>query len=411
MLAYALLQRVLNLLWTFRKTDGRYIHLQQAFEGYKKTNIPLVQYSNGALYPFCAGDDIGIYWLMPKIALAFNCSIDTVMKLFSYGLPLIACLSGMLAFFLLFRLPIQRIVAAIGLIAVLLLSLRIGDVYVVYSSIIVALLPWIFYVCSQELEWYIYPFYGVGAGILIGFAHYFRCFAGLSSLIFIILFAALNKALSNRKKLSLIFALLIGMIIAHSYMIHQESVYERFARMHFEKGLLSSQTHYWHTIYVAFGLLKFGNTHDIKFEDKSAAVLVEKKRIENSDLISIPTEEILKNEVMRIFREQSFFVWFTIFAKLGILLLFFLLSANIGIISAWLYGKPWEVELCFASGILCSAIIPVISMPFLTYSLGFIAFCVIYGIMSINYALGSFDMKINFDHLPFFRLVRRPNRI
>ncbi|HEX2978582.1 MAG TPA: hypothetical protein VHO47_05665 [Candidatus Babeliales bacterium] len=379
-----------SLVWFYKPFDGRYVHLKYALEGLRKTSVPLVGFDGFALIPFSAADDPGIYWLIPKIALMLNCSLDVAIKLFMYGVPVLSSMSGLIACFYMFRSKWQKAVAIIGLSAILFLSLRIGDTYMIYSSITVALVPWALYLCTNETRIGTYFSYGLYAGLLIGFSQFFRAYSGLSSLLFILTLFIACKTISKYKKLSALTFLAFGMLIAHSFTRYQERSYHEFAKANFSGHTLKEYKHpLWHMIYIGFGFLKFGNIDNIRFEDKSAGDFLEKKRMGNPKLSGASDEEILKIEVLRIIREQNFFVIFTIFGKFGILLMLFLLAANFGAAVSLFFPKPFAVEMSFINGIFCSAIMPIITMPFLTYCLGFIAFSVLYGVISINFFLDS----------------------
>jgi hypothetical protein len=398
----ALISKMISLVWFYRETDGRYIHLVQAYEGLKRTGVPFVEYSDGKLFPYSAVDDIGIYEVIPRIALTFNCSLTTAIKIFMYGIPFVTYMSGVIAFWLIYKSTSQRLVMFFGLTALLFLTLYLGDVYIVYSSIVMLLIPWALYLDQKIAKLRSFQFYGFIAGTLIGLFDYFRGYAGLAPFLFPLFLFGGNKNIKNIHKKHLALAFIGGFFISNSIIYYSKYQYKQFAGQHFNGMSLDEYNHpIWHMIYIGLGFLKFGNIENIRFQDNCAGNLLEKKRALNPELNSISDEIILRNEVLRICREQNYFVIFTVFGKIGIMLLLLLFAANFGLLAAFFYRKSFHIDVSFAIGAAASALFPILTMPFLTYSLQFIAFGVIYGIISINYALDFVKNRA------FFRLRYR----
>ena len=77
----------------------------------------------------------------------------------------------------------------------------------------------------------------------------------------------------------------------------------------------------------------------------------------------------------------------TFFAKIGILLMYLVIFANVGLVAAFFYPKPWQIECAFWGALATSSLFSILVLPTIEYSLGFIAFATLYGIVSINYYL------------------------
>jgi hypothetical protein len=191
------------------------------------------------------------------------------------------------------------------------------------------------------------------------------------------------RSIDKKNKIIFLSAVLIGASLIWSMYRLEQKKYQEFT---VSQGLESIKPEHllWHAVYCGFGFLKFMNPDKIVFDDACAerkAAELKKKYPEKS------YEELLRNEVFRLVREERFFIIQTIFAKIGVLILFLLIAMNFGIIAAWVLRKPFYVDCSYAGGLVCSALFPLITMPFLTYSLGFIALAVLWGIESINYAI------------------------
>ncbi len=77
----------------------------------------------------------------------------------------------------------------------------------------------------------------------------------------------------------------------------------------------------------------------------------------------------------------------TLIAKFGVVLIYFLLAANFGLLAAIRYLKPWAVEVAFVAGLAFNALFGLLAIPRLSYLEGLIAFAMLYGVMSLDVAL------------------------
>ena len=98
-------------------------------------------------------------------------------------------------------------------------------------------------------------------------------------------------------------------------------------------------------------------------------------------------EQILKYEVLYILRYKRDFFIYTVFAKIGVMLFFLLKSANLGLIAAYFYPKNRSLDFAFVSALLFSSLFGILVMPLVHYVLGFIAFALFYGLVSVNEAI------------------------
>ncbi len=141
---------------------------------------------------------------------------------------------------------------------------------------------------------------------------------------------------------------------------------------------------FWHSIYIGFGYLN--NPRGIEYKDSAA---FDKVRSISPDTVVYSKEyvEILKGEIFRIIGTHKNFVLHTVFAKIGVMLFFFLYSANLGLIAAYYYPKKRALESAFLIAILFSTAPGILVMPFRSYILGYIALSLFYGLVSLNEAV------------------------
>ena len=75
------------------------------------------------------------------------------------------------------------------------------------------------------------------------------------------------------------------------------------------------------------------------------------------------------------------------------MLFFFLYSANLGLIAAYYYPKKWALESTFLVAILFSTAPGILVMPYRRYILGYMAFSLFYGLVSLNEAVEQGVLK------------------
>jgi hypothetical protein len=98
-------------------------------------------------------------------------------------------------------------------------------------------------------------------------------------------------------------------------------------------------------------------------------------------------EKILRQQVLFLVRRYPKLVFYTLAAKLGVISSLFLLSANVGLIAARLGRRPTGLEAAFWVGIVFNSFFGVWVLPVAAYLVGFISFAMLYGIVSLDFAL------------------------
>jgi len=367
---------------------SRLSHLLSSFAGYQKTGIPLIDFEHGQLFPSQNADDLGIYVIIPKIAHYFNLSIETAISVFFYSVLILPALISIIGFFKLYSSTAKRIVALIGVIALTLFARYVGDVYIAYFASAVIVVPWTLYFSQKRKFSAYYAISFLLFGIALSFFHYVRAYSGIASLLFIGTITLFNFSLKLRQKSFLLISLLVGLSIPTVYFSHAYNQHKRYAEKQFPQYPIGLKNHVlWHSAYIGFAFLNIKNPDPdyLKYGDKYA---VEKVRSIKPDVInnSQEYERILQNEVFRLIKEHPIFVLYTLFAKIGVLLLYLLIFCNVGLPAAFFYPKPWQQELAFWLALAFNSIFPLLVVPVSEYTLGFAAFATLYGISSINYA-------------------------
>jgi hypothetical protein len=149
----------------------------------------------------------------------------------------------------------------------------------------------------------------------------------------------------------------------------------------------------WHPIYLGFGFLK--NDYGLEFNDQVALDKI-KAVSPNTPHFSEDYEDQLKKETVSFIRSHPWFTIFTFLIKSAIVVFYFLVFANVGLFMAFKHRKPWPVDLAFFVALAANAAFGILVIPLPKYLLGFIAFSILYGMVSINEALepGKFSRSI-----------------
>jgi hypothetical protein len=391
---------------------SRYLVLQYIMNAYTTLhiNVPLVCFDGNNVIPFTGTqtswtgsfDDIGIFVLIPKLIKFFGISVDLGINIFFYGLFYGAFALGVAGLLVLYTTVLQRSVIFFASLLFFKVCMYASDVYIAYCAAIMGTIPLFLYFCEQKTRSLM--LFLVIAGLFLGTLQYVRSYSALPALGFICVYLFMHARFDYKKKLYLMVMLFSGVLASKFYFDMVVNEYKDYARVHFDTSIdLPTQHPIWHTIYAGFGFMQWLNVDAIEYDDGCIERMVTKESPSVSFLRMNEYEKIAKNKVLDLFKHQSTFVLMTLFAKLGILLFYLLVSANLGLVAAIFYPKAWQIELAFFVGFSLSTLFPLIAVPISMFSLSFLTFGILYGIISINYFLFHNEKKIlvvmkNFFH-------------
>jgi len=364
---------------------GRYESLQRIVAAADKVAVPFVGYDGNAFISCGISDDVGIYYFIPQLVSSFGVSLDQAINLFFYGLLFIGFFLGLLGFFLLYKSLLARSLSLVALTTLFLVSTRLIDVYVAYVVGVVAIMPLFLYFLKREKVDTLFLVGQFFFGCIIGFLHFVRAFSSGASLLFILVITLCARAWHWKEKLLLLGVLCAGLLVPKLYFDNLFHQHEQFAQKSISTYYSAPKRHvFWHSVYVGLGFLT--NDKGIRWDD---SVAIEKARAIDPEAIypSQRYEQVIKNEVITVFKKDPRFVVHTFFAKIGLLLYYLLLAANFGLVAAYLRPKPWFVELGFWTAVAFNALFGLLTVPCRPYVLGFIACCVVYAVVSINYVI------------------------
>jgi hypothetical protein len=364
---------------------ARYTFLQQTLKGLRETGVPLIADYGGGFAPAEHGDDAGLFYFVPLLANSFGLNLGKATDLFLAGMLFVAFLVGTGGLFLFLTNWLSRIIGLAGMLLVSWVSLNAGDVYVFESAVVMLLVPWFLYFSRERKSSRAFMVFAFFAGFSVAFSNLIRNHSGTSVLIWAICVVAFYLNCSRAQKLLLVTCMIAGCLIPelyfHGLLARRNSLLLRDSS---ESMQLSGRHVFWHSVYIGFSFLS--NDLVPAYRDE---VGIEKVHSisPQAHYLSSEYEDVLRDEVINLVKHHKSFVVLSLAAKLGVITAVVLVSANLGLIAALKYPKPWPLELAFWAAIGFTALPGMLVVPHPSYMIGLIAFGFLYGIVSIQNAI------------------------
>ncbi len=367
-----------------RIMDSRYTDLGAAIKGYKASGVPLVGVRAGCFVTLAGGDDEGVFYYIPKLALTFGLSLQHAIELF-FGIPILAgTIVGYVGLWKLVANGWLRCWALLGLALIMLLVWRCGDTYGTQYVVAVSVIPWTLYFRRNRVALLMLC---AGSVLLCGFVNTVRSGSGIPVLVFLVATIMLSSSSTAGARITASVVLIILFAVPSLWMRHMLSTRDSFllgqATFH---GVLIHHRAYWHSIYIGFGFLS--NREVPAYEDSIAAQKVES--IDPTAIYQSPQyETIIRRQVFRLAREHPALVLASEFVKLSVVVMTLLLCANLGLLAALVSPKGLAVEAPFWLAMAVAAVPSILVLPRPHYLLGLMGLSFIYGVVSINQALSK----------------------
>lgn len=364
----------------------RHLELRYALVGYQRSKIPLVAFDGTKYFKAGYGDDPGMYYFLPRLAAFLNVSLERSIDLFFGTILILSFAVGAIGLMLFIRRWPLKLWTLFGLCLLLWFTFRKGDIYTALSVPVVAVVPWLLYLRRKHSATATMAAFLFGAGLLAGFANQVRGQAATGLMIFAVILVAFELNRGWGAKLALLATLAAGFVVSAVYF---DSLLARR-----DAFLAASQPGYtqtvdrhsvWHSLYMGLGYLKDNPYVPGGYRDEAAL-----QAVYSISPTTIPLSpeyvSILRGETLRIAREHPMFIAATLLAKLRIILFLLLCWANFGLLATAFYPKGWAMESAFWAALGFNALFGLIAVPQVQYLLGFIAFAMIYGIASLEFA-------------------------
>ena len=365
--------------------DSRYEALNQTLLGIEKANIPLIAH-DGIKFTIPGGsDDQGIHYFIPTLTNFLDIPLDNAIIVFYLCWNLLALGLGVLGCLLLYKLWLQRLISITALILFSQIVFHHGYIYSFQASAVVGTIPlFIYYLKSKNISTGIVIFC-LFAGAWLGISNLLRSYAGVGPLIFIASMLMFNYRVAIKKSIIVGILILSGFLIPTIYANYLTDQRDNYLEVHEPEYNKIASYPFWHNIYIGFGYLH--NPYGIEYKDIIAIEKVHSYS-PNAKYQGDEYNNLLKNEVIKLLKDHPTFVFKTIAAKIGKILIILIAFSNLGLLLAFYYPKGKAIDLSFILGAIFQTIFGILVMPEIWYLFGFIAFAVLYGVISINEAIG-----------------------
>jgi hypothetical protein len=369
----------------------RYAELQAAFDSYAQGLPPLVaatQTDSGTVYR-AISDDAGLYYLLPKLAHLFHLAPSEAWTVWFFAILILSFGVGIYGTMHLLKTLPAKILYFIELSFLGALIIKYGDIYQLAPCLALAAVPLLLQnLCSERGDralWRDAAALGT-AGFIFGLAHLVRSHSATGLMLFVIILLLFGTAVRAwHKRLLLVAIVLIGFMLPLLYMNHVADMRDAFLKAHQPNYHPVLRQHpFWHTVYIGLGYLS--NDYGLAYKDIVAAKKAHELAPDTPWYIP-QYDAALKTAVIDLLRKDPVFVVGTLLAKFGAVLVYFLFAANFGLLAAIRYPKPWAVEVAFVAGLAFNALFGLVAVPYPTYLEGFIAFAMLYGVISLDTAL------------------------
>lgn len=367
----------------------RRVHIDCAINGFKDTGQVLVFKCQDQLTTLTS-DDRGMYYFVTKLYSILGGDPQILTDYFLYGLMIASVLIGLPAAILAVSSRLQRAVVIIGftlLLFVMLLSHK--DTYVAASSISVAVVPWAILFMRKDGArghrdwiWFVFLFL-TGSAIIT--ANFIRSYSGAAVLLLLVLLIVFHRKVRHFWKVSSIVVLLLGALVTnlvYDSVIEQRDAFLKKEIQNYKPPLRGHP--FWHNAFIGLGYIS--NDLGIAYKDKVAYT----KLAEIAPGITsytVESERILRNEYFRLAWENPIYFLSLMSAKTGVILMYVLVFANIGLFLPWRYRMPAHFEAALLAAMAFSALPGLAAIPILNYLTGLIALSALYGIFNLCHGL------------------------
>ncbi|MFN3385096.1 MAG: hypothetical protein ACK42Y_00720 [Candidatus Thermochlorobacter sp.] len=334
-----------------------------------------------------ATDDAGLPYLLPKLANLLHLSLGEAWTLWFFSILIVSYALGIYAMMRLLTSSLVKAFYLIHLFVVTVMIVMIGDVYALPACLAIAAVPFalrFFTNTMDDRRFRTSLAILFGTGILFGWAHVIRSHAATGLIVFMVALLLFAMQVSWLKRMVLLASLLFGFLVPQSYMKTLFDARDAFLEAQIGYGSALRQHPFWHSIYIGLGFLS--NDYGLAYKDEVAEKKV-RQVAPHAEYCSPEYEAVLKSAVIDLIKKDPVFVTLTLLAKSGFVLIYFCLFANVGLFAAIRYPKPWRIELAFVLALGFNALFGLLVIPRLSYLLGFIAFAVLYGAVSLDDAL------------------------
>ena len=380
----------------FLNKGYRSLDLLYCYQGLLKTKQSFLCLNNNNLTLIEGrGDDLAQYYFIPKILYLINAPanllyIERFQKLFYAFIVFIS--------FIILLYGLKILYKKLNLINTILI--RFLSLFSLYSLstytlnfFIISFIPLIIYIINKYLinknKYYILFF--ITIGFIISLSNSFRAFSGTGVLLFIsiyiILIERIKLLLKNKIYIIMAIFILINSINIYFDYIIKKRNYWLLENNHSAVVKDSKPMHsIWSDLYIGLAYVQ-PNKYKIGWEDQFAIDKANKEvgyKKWTYNTMDSELEDIIKKEVLKILKEDPFFIFQNIIKKAKKVIITIFYSINIGLIFIFINKTDKKIIISSLVTILFYSIPPILVWPDPRYFLGAICMSVLLTIFLIN---------------------------
>lgn len=379
----------------------RFQHLEQTIRGYQMTGVPLIEHNGSSFLPAGVSDDTGIYYFIPKISSLLNLNLEHSIFIFFSGLLICSMLISFFSIWNILQKTSQRIFAGAFLLVLCIYLILRGDIYILSATTALTIIPLCYYLQRKKLKNYLVIIIYLVFGFLISMSNFIRSNSATSVLLFLFVFTIIEYRYNRKMILFLLVFLFIGILLGNTKinsLKHERDSFLTNAGIRTENFIDGHV--FWHSVYLGFGFLN--NNYGIQYNDDFAYSLA--KRIKPDIVLhSEEYENLIKAEVIKLVKNDPWFIIKTMAAKFGVVLFYLLLFSNIGIYYIIKSLKNYKFSIPITLALIFNLSFPILVMPFPGYMIGSVAIIMIFSILSLGYNIIEKDDQTNFKS--FFKKI------
>lgn len=357
--------------------------LSDALEGIDKSSVLGVSYNAKGYYASGYSDDQGLYYFGQMLHTAFGLNLIEIINffhIFFIGTGFVMNIIGLLL------ISKSRLLTSFGVLLVTmtaLISLKIGDVYILFYFITSFILIFLHFAkTNKNLVFILF-----GIGILVSLSNWFRSHSGTGVLLFLMFYIFLNSQFQLKRKAVLIAFFFLGLLSAKFFILQLNHDRNDYLSRSVQTTVITERHPFWHSLYIGLGYID--NPMVDKYKDEVAIEKV-KSVDPNAKYLSQEYESILKSEFLTIVYKHPTFFLENLGAKFGVIFLYFMIFANIGLYASYRNIKIYKLaflkdNIPFIAALGFYSLFGFLVVPFQSYLLGFISMSAIIGIYSVNY--------------------------
>lgn len=356
-------------------------------DAWARTGVPLVQSAAEGFQPAGFSDDPGLYLIVPWLARTLGISVTQSADSFFIGVIALATLSGLIGTLHWTTSRIGRIYGALVVLALSVLALKIGDVYVVLFALPVAFVPWLLCLTRERTIPRSLLLLTPILGAMAAAGHTIRSHSATALVLFALTLMLSCTNASRSRRLAAVCLLIVGALVVSipfGGLVDERDEFLVAQDHNYRPGMIAHPL--WHSIYIGLGYLD--NPHVAGYSDTVAAARVS-ELAPRAGYLTAEYESALRREVFRIAAKDPWFIVLTLLCKTAVIGIRCLVFLNVGALSLLIARPSGRTMTAFLIALSFQGVPVLLTVPRGSYALGLYTFTALFAIVCVDHAWPS----------------------